>query len=70
MENIITGLLIAYILVGTALAFWAALADKEVKKIVFTNSLMHKVLVTFVIMLWPFLILFYFIFKKEIEKKD
>ena len=75
MDKVILILLIAYMCLGLGLAYWAATADKEVKKLAFsTDHPIYKIIAVICICLWPFLFLFYFIFKKEIalakEKKN
>ena len=63
-----------YFLIGTVLAFVAYHKDKEANKLVASAcvpfNLKPIIFINIVICLWPLWLLFYYIFKDEMEKAE
>ena len=73
-EIIIITICVIYCLIGTALAFFAYHKDKEANKLVASACVPFNVwpviMINIVILLWPLWLLFYYIFKDDIEKAE
>lgn len=66
-EDFLYILMMLYIVVGFGLAYWSAFADKQARKFILTDNNLYKIITLICICLWPFLILFYIMFKKQID---